>query len=311
MSNSDGFLPALLGVIAAGLLALVGNAVWVDPFRVFGEGRGHHLCPSGWLAGVERVQKPLILAFRRPEVALIGSSKVMQGFDERDAAVVFRGARVANLGMAAADMRVVLDMAGRALRTPSMRQLWIGLDFGMLAPQDAAPALATADGTSRWERLRRGVLSAEALKAAVSMRIGDCDVPRLSGWGFNVGRVDRRGDGVAVRRQVLATLAPLKEPGRRVQAEAAALGGLRALAGAAQRRGVRLVLFHSPVSADYRRLLEAEGLVAAERSWRRQVAGLPGVTLVEVRPQAFYDLTHYRPEVGRTILMTGQAIMSR
>jgi hypothetical protein len=112
----------------------------------------------------------------------------------------------------------------------------------------------------------------------------------------------------------------------------ARLALLGALLREARQRGVRVVLFRNPSHPRYPGLLQEAALEEAHRRWRgdvRAIAAAAGDGVVFIEPpeaalaaassveacrsagQApqcpFYDITHYRPWVGRRILEQGAA----
>ncbi|MBL8386145.1 MAG: hypothetical protein JNM90_23885 [Burkholderiales bacterium] len=329
---------ALATLVAAALANLV-----VDPMGIFFAAR---------LPGVNRykpevlnywhIALPLRAHLVRPQVAVLGSSRVLAGIDTRELA----GDRpAANLGLPGATLCDVADAFEVAAAGGRLERVVIGLDFFA-----ANAARIPADCGLRealhhpWRLLVKTTFSSDTLNASLKTATKQHRVdpaiwqPTAHGTALiDPGHTARRGgmrrmfgeiediyarDYYLVRPACRFELAP-------TEAARAGLEHLRRLLRGAHARGVEVRMFFSPEHARLIGLARAAGLIDAYRAWLRAVdavnreeaarAGRSPFVLIYpfdpawvgepvpaagdlTEPRHFIDGSHYTPAVGRRIV---------
>jgi hypothetical protein len=320
------FLIHLLAAALAGATLLLSATFLVDPLGQLPGGGG--FCAEG--IKDEESAKALVPATRRPLELFLGSSRVARGIAGDDARAL-AGPRVANLALNAGTLEEIDMMARNAMRLAPVKRIWIGLDFVMWFPdrRGARPLRRPRSGLSpEIAGLRYGLFDIAAVRATLSVAFDAelCRRPPLDRDGFSlrsssVGRspgeearrFDWRGSLEGLRDSVRADGDRLETHYR------AELARLSALVEAADARGVETIIFLAPLHPLNLRAIEEAGLGPLHRRWRDDVAlaAAPGrlvdltgpwpVSSACLRSSApdcpFHDLTHYRPAVGRQILL--------
>lgn len=293
------------------------------------------LCAPGIPAMDERFAKPLMLRVRQPADVLVGSSRVGLGFSPQ----AFRGANAANLGLSAASFAEVDTVARAAAAEPSVRRIWLGMDFGILIQHAAQRPSIRDPGASlepRWAAVRYGLFEQRAVRAAVLMLVSprQCAHPAFNAAGFAARPADlNRSEELERRGREMMVRSFARDDASRFRLYSERLAELDRLFADLRRRQVKLVIFLSPTSARYRDVLAEAGLAPLYRRWRRDAARLArrhGATFVEsdsdrfLAPIArqtcvassvdrclFLDTTHYRPAVGDAIVRAALAAERR
>lgn len=174
MSSSRAFLRAFLGLVAAGVLAALGMTLLVDPYGVLAPTIGTPtLCPPGNKSGLARQSKLLVPAAIRPRTVLLGTSRVMLGFDA--AALERLGPDGANMGVENAQPRDFVDQARAATAWGKVERAYIGADFAAFLGRAAPPLPPAPDPRAgpRLAVLADGLFSIDAVRAAI-LALRDC-----------------------------------------------------------------------------------------------------------------------------------------
>ena len=330
MSSSSLSPTAFLGhVFAAALLGaapLLFATYLVDPLGQIPGGGG--LCAEG--IKIPERAKPIIAAARHPQELFLGSSRVLHGIAGDDARAL-AGPRAANLALVGASLEEVDLLARNALQVAPVARIWIGLDFAMWLPRrgDARPLRQPRPGLSaNAAGLRYALFDTAAIRAALSAARSPelCRRPRYDQDGFSLRPAsgDRTPSGEARRFAWRALVPNLRsragsDAARLETHYRAQLARLSALVEAADASGVETVLFLAPLHPLNLRAIEEAGLGPLHRRWRGDVAVAAGpgrlvdltgplpVSPACLRSSApdcpFRDLTHYRPAVGRQIIL--------
>lgn len=301
------------------------------------------LVAGGWPGGIcapgiksmdDRTLKPVMAAVHRPDQIILGSSRVVRGFDSR-------GLRpedgvVLNLGMTGATMTDIDVLARGAVDAAPIRRVWIGLDFGAVAFADTSlidPSRPDPFAGSRSTALRHGLLSPEALKATLGLARypGACAMPPFDARAF----LNPVAHDSAPPRAVLPD-GPTRTrllrswrlaPARRGANYAARMAELDRLLLHLHDRGVEVVLYRSPSHPAYDALVAEAGLAPLHRHWQAdtdRIAARFGLVLIAADAPDFLselqmagcsgdradcvfdDAVHFRPEVGAAILRAGR-----
>lgn len=342
MSNSSAraFLAAFAATGAAIFAAALLLTALVDPTGLAAAAwpEKPQLCTPG-LRG-SSAPRAAVAAIGAPDALLVGNSRVQAGFTAADVRQLL-GGRAANLGIAGASFEDIDLVVRHAVRDASPRTVWIGVDFGNFFSSqppraDIAAAVQAIEGKGRFALFRQGVANAEVIEAALAtlLRPGACARPEVDLAGFaNPGAAELYGmtkdparfaAAAGVQREVHRWLAAAdrgrveKLYARRVRMLERLLADLRA-------RDIQVVLFKGPIHPRLEQIVAQQGLARPYARWREDMevvaarfavqvvelaeeqvhrSGEPAACATESRPPAcpFYDLTHYRPWVGRMIL---------
>lgn len=343
MSSSDPaaagrrFVVTTLGSVVAMLGAIVAATAATDPTGLLvAGGWAPGLCAPGVKVMDDRDLKPVMSAVHRPDGIILGSSRVVRGFDGQG--LNPEDGMVLNLGMTGATMTDIDALARKAVDEAPVRRVWIGLDFGAVAMAEPAltdmPRPEPRGVDPRLASLRRGLFSPEALKATLGLlrHPGACRAPPFDARGFV-----RPGPGEpAGPRAVLPDAAARARlfrvwrltPARRDALYAARMETLERLLVHLRGRGIAVVLYRSPSHPAYDALVAEAGLGPLHRRWQAdtgRLAARRGVVLVAADAPgfvsgidmpacpgaradcAFHDAVHFRPVVGAAILRRGRA----
>jgi hypothetical protein len=296
------------------------------------------LCAPG-IAIPDRDSKALLPRFTAPREILLGTSRVAVGFADWDADRLLRPP-VLNLGVRAATLADVRHLLNEAIAAGALERAWLGLDFGMFQSELQPPALTSAASEPRTlTALRHGLADPRVVRRALAQLVDrrDCRLPPHSVRGFrnlpkSVGREavtppsDRLVAEAADREWRLTQIAAA-DPVARGRVYRTRLRMLEEMIAYARRHRVELVLFLNPSDRGFHRLVDRAGLRASHERWRTDTAALArrhGLILVDLAEMPnlprtpacggascdFFDLTHYRPHVGRYILHRGVAALA-
>ena len=340
MSSSDPaagrrFVIVTLTAAAVMLGGAIAATAFTDPTGLLGAGGWPGgICAPGIKSMDDRTLKPVMTAVHQPDQIILGSSRVVRGFD-------FRGLRpedgvVLNLGMTGATMTDIDTLARGAVDAAPIRRIWIGLDFGAVAFADTSlvepsrPDPLPGFGSAA---LRHGLLSPGALKATLDLagHPGACARPPFDARGFiNPVAGDSPRPRAALpdgptRTRLLRSWR--LAPARRDANYAARMAELDRLLLHLNERGVDVVLYRSPSHPAYDALVAEAGLAALYRRWQAdtdRIAARFGLVLIpadapdflpelqvagcrgDLADCAFDDAVHFRPEVGAAILRAGR-----
>lgn len=230
-----------------GAFALLITACWLlDPLGVLRPVLGGPtLCAAGIKSGSAVSFAPLVAVARHPQSIVLGSSRVLNGFDTR-ALAALRG-RAANLGVQGAtiaEMHELLDLAQSRAR---LRRVIIGVDLGMVLLDDAPSRLTSVDAAASDTAIayRHGLFGRDALLATLR-NAHRCRAPPFG------------ADGTLASWQPV----PLRENAARI---------------ALRRSFVRIGRGDTPMSMTIeRRLVELEALIADARAGGAKVSILLG-----------------------------------
>jgi hypothetical protein len=325
------FLRLFAGAAAAAAALALGLTYAVDPLGLLHGEESSLLCAPGIEFHEERQVKLLLAAVHRPDEIVLGSSRVQGGFDQ--AAVEQRvGGRVANLAVAGAAIADIDLLARTAVERAPIRRIWIGLDFGaFVQPAPAASMLrAPPDLPPDLLAWRAGLLDPVAVEGAVTALVDPrrCRAPEMTAMGFQARAYQAHaGSGEAPSRRWRDHMdrAWRLQPETRQQRYDHALARIDALAEHFRARGVRLVLFLSPVHPDYASSIAGAELAPLYARWRRDLQALArrrGAQLLltdtpDFLPSAeaacpgarrdclFNDPIHFRPILGDAIIAEG------
>lgn len=341
MSSSDPvaagrrFLIVTLATTALLLGGIIAATALTDPTGLLAAGGwSGGICAPGVKSMDDRTLKPVMAAVHRPDQIILGSSRVVRGFDAR-------GLRpedgvVLNLGMTGATMTDIDAIARGAVEEAPIRRIWIGLDFGAVAMAETSlidPSRPEPFVGSRSASLRHGLLSPEALKATLGLarHPAACATPPFDARAFVnplAGDLTRPRAALPdgpTRARVLRSWR--LAPARRGAVYAARMAELDRLLLHLHDHGVDVVLYRSPSHPAYDALVAEAGLAPLHRRWQAdtdRLAARFGLVLIAadapdflselevprcsgVRTDcAFDDAVHFRPEVGAAILRAGR-----
>lgn len=323
-----------LAALAAAILLLT----WaVDPTGLIqASGVPGTLCRPGIRTEDERFVKPQLLRVRQPEEIILGSSRAANGF--RPAA--FAGRNVANLGFKAQSLDEIDALARYAANRGSVRRLWIGLDFGAFMERENRReplAFPSAGLGPRLAALRYGLFDQRALKSTVlwTLSPGSCRAPPVDPAGFQVDDSPPAPQSAAYN-DLLRTLTIrlwTQPAAERDRLYAVRRGRFGRLLGHLAARDKAVILYLSPMTPGFRRVVAKMGLADDYRRWRadmRLLAERHGAVLVESdTPEflaaipvdhcpalgrtdcLFMDIGHFRPETGAAIVRAGRSQLPR
>jgi hypothetical protein len=271
---------ALALVSAFGLAC---GASWiVDPF---GSSRsllgGPSLCAAGVKSGSPHRHAPLIIVSRRPDTIVLGSSRVLNGFDQ--AALVALGGNAANLGMPGAtiiEMQALLDLAQSRNR---LRHVVIGIDPGMvmLPPRPSQLAHIDASTPNTVIAIRHGLIGRDAMIAALR-HAHRCRSPQFhpNGSMNHMAFAPLPADeaSIALRR----TVAPLR-PSRANAGGAMTtqLAKIDALISDAAKDGARITMILGPHRSGWNAAIAQAGLATENARFRADIAAIASIRNVQ------------------------------
>lgn len=332
------FLAVLFAAFALMLAGILAATALIDPTGL--------LVGAGWprgacAAGLKDPRSVEVLGARtrlfQPDEILVGSSRVMRGFED-DGFTADGRTRAISLGYSGAGMADIDGMVRDAVAGAPVQRVWIGLDFGafVLTDRPHYPARGGGSPAPRRDAILTGLLSPDALQATLNVLLhpGLCDAPPYDARGFaNPDAPLLKGTdpavlpGPAARSRILASW-------RRGEADRETLyrrerDRFTRLLAELKRRDIAVILFVGPTHPAYDRLVTEAGLGDLRARWRADITRIvdeQGAVLVAAdwpdfldglpdRPVgcdvhavdcAFYDATHFRPFVGAAIAREGR-----
>jgi hypothetical protein len=333
------FLVVLFTAFALMLGGIVAATAVVDPTGL--------LVGAGWREGVcapglKDAQNPVFMGARsrlfQPTEIIVGSSRVMRGFEHDDLAAG-DGTSAISLGFTAASMADIDGIVRDAIAEAPIERVWIGLDFGAFVLTDRARYPARVDDRSpspRGDAVAVGLLSPEALQATLNVLLhpGLCRSPPYDARGFThpdappLTATDRAvlPDATARAR----TLSAWQQGGAdRETLYRGEMDRFTRLLAELKRRDIAVIVYVGPTHPAYDSLVDEAGLSVFRVGWRADIARIAaeqGAVLVAAdRPDflatlpdlpsgcaaapaecAFHDATHFRPFVGAAILREGR-----
>jgi hypothetical protein len=325
MPSSRRFLIWFAGTLAIGLFLLGSAAVLADPRGIFVRAwpGAPRLCEPGLYVDA-REAKPYLPALAPPREALFGTSRVMVGFSEHDAAALL-GRDTLNLAVPDVKMAEVALLFDEAAAAGTLKRAWIGLDFSMFRGGGSVQFSRPRPLPRLIFTLRYGILDPAVLRGAVGRFFHRCAIqatmqgfaPPDAQWDWPAAQEE-----AAQRAEAWRTLARSGSP-IATKSYRAQVAQLRLLAASARRRGIALIVFVSPSPPLLGRAMASGGLMEDQRTWRRdveQAARAGGAVFLDASGKApedciseqdarcaFVDLTHFRPFIGRRILEAGLA----
>lgn len=331
MSSSDErarrFLYRFAVAVGSGILLLL-TATWAfDPYGQLGA----PICRAGIKVESDTSRMLIVLA-RKPREILVGNSRVARGFEGEDARALL-GTDVANLGLPGALFEDADGVARMAIDRSSIDRLWLAVDFGMFvrdqptrrrfsAPPDWLPSTIAI----WWYGLFHPQAGQDAVRSGRPWRA--CRSPHWDRSGFltPAGRealdessswANLQWRAAGIRREMTRARGGLDAHPAAYRLE---LARLERLIEDVSNRGIEMILVINPSHPSYFDAVRAAGLGDMETQWRTDLSRLAAgrSKVIQIQPDLpetctrsvhepcpFYDATHYRPAVGRTILEAG------
>ncbi len=324
MSSSRGFVRIFAGLAGTGVLAALALTLAVDPYGAIAPAFGlPSACAPGIKSGLARQAKVLVPAMAQPRTIVMGTSRVMLGFDQP--ALALLGPRGVNLGVENAQPRDFLALAHGAGQWSKVETVYIGIDYTSFYGRETPPLPEPAQPSvgRRTAVLAGGLFSIDAVRAAL-LALRDCS-PRFAANGAPAwregrpvwlsGQANQTPGMVAImagRTDGIATGDALRQ--RESQ--------FRATLALWRRHGARTVVFVAPYDEAVREHLEAQGqgqLMARWLSVTAAIAQEEGAEFADFTSQAaiaalgiadcpdggigchFYDHIHYDNVTGRAL----------
>ncbi len=312
------------GLVALVVLGVLGslNAL-VDPFGMFGAPvlRGFNANKAA-VSKYIRFSKPLSVISQRPEILLLGTSRLQYGIDPD----ILSGAhqRAYNFGIPAMTMHEAEAFGLHAIRTAPLREMVIGLDmfsFGSHVEQQDGFDENLLRGFITPYAFFQGALSYTALQASattIQVNRADPDTIEYRLNGFRQPWDRSHEDVIEGIRESVVEYATDPALYRDFTLDSDALAGLERLIEAAQADGVLVRMFISPIHASLTETVHALGLWPQLEAWKAALAeigerhdvelydfsGYNEVTTVPVdrAVEYYFDASHYWPRVGERIM---------
>lgn len=325
-SNKSRFWQTLI-LASVSMIALLIAASWsLDPFgtRVTVIG-GPAICAPGIKSGSAVAFAPLVAIARRPETIVLGSSRVLNGFDSK-ALTHFSGPS-ANLGVAAVQIGEMHQLFDLAQSRGKLRHMIIGVDLGMFLVRKSPSRLVAVN--PNWSNTQiawvHGVAGRDALSATLR-NVHRCRSPQFWIDGSPMAVPGTKLSEDAVERALRRAFARMSRPD--LQSIKDRLAEFEMLVADARRRGVRVTLFIGPHRPNWAKHAAAAGLADTEAAVNRNIADISAqhsASLIETNTTAFatraglarcadgttschfIDATHYAPTFGRAIAATIEA----
>ncbi|MEQ1687133.1 MAG: hypothetical protein ABL874_00995 [Sphingopyxis sp.] len=313
------FFATLAGVITFAAIIIYGHTYVTDPFAIVHPDQPHRmLCAdASFSSDFDLELKPLILHYRSPEAVFIGSSKVSIGFDAQSVGNEMQ-LKVANLGVVGGDLRIIEALVKQSADTPSVQQIWIGVDYGTFTINEniRRPILKPEDRFGdNADRFIYGVVDTAPVMLAWHSLVQEehCGLAVDPATGSYL-EARQRPAGEVELENLATTLLAGSNPQTRFNRIARLVNLVRLV----KTSGKQLILFIPPNNPDVSRMLERKGARQNYDEWRRQIHSLGqrfSVPVVDNRNDAgteyprsaFHDLTHFRPNVGDDIVRAGLA----
>lgn len=312
------FVRAFAAGIVASVVLLVALVLVVDPV---GAGPGNALCAQGAKTTEGIYAKPLLPGIRQPQTVVMGTSRIQFGFDSAALDVLQVDGPTANLGIPAALPSDWQTLGAAVLQNARHPVIYIGVDFSSAYQRANAPLVPQPGNVvaRTFARLRGAWFSNQALQILPDA-LPLCEVGYHADGTFapevdvhstmlgNLHTTERMRTGV--RSVYTAGLV-----GQRL----AEIGGLLRQW---NRAGAKVVVFSAPYRPEAMQAYREEGLAETFTLYHQrlqQIALANGAAFVDFRsPQAiadldlapcpqggigchYYDLIHYRPELGRAM----------
>jgi hypothetical protein len=309
-ASARGFLGGFAAAAAAALALWIGAVLAFDPFLAFGTRMlpASVIKPTSRMLGDEQLIKDHLFLRRRPETAIIGSSRSAYGIDPGRGALASEKAY--NLAMLGATLTELEGLAGFARANRShVRRLVVGIDHYMFFRPDTLPADAAQVRIRRMEEghgplpipLRHPQTFLMSTKLASTME----DI--LSNWRRrdNLGEADGNGFMHGTYRFRIAdrsrtfeiTLRDLLGQGWYAAPDEARIAQrLRRVAGMIRQTcqaGIRVDALFSPEHAMLHEAAVNAGQQARREQLRRDMARLMGLLATEMP-----DCLRYRDASG-------------
>jgi len=316
------FFAALLATAALALLLLAATLLIVDPL---GNGNGNPLCPAGAKDTNARAAKALVLSRLHPRAIVLGTSRVMIGFD-RAALTELGGEDTVNLGVSNGHFSDYRILAEGALAGGRLRTAYFGVDFASLR-DPIVPQPAPSPPASRYAQWRLAYASMDSLHGLITAlpncrpRIRKEGSPVSASWPGLRGPEELASSKEQVRRRFLRRKAWLDMRGTGHFDER--LDEFSHLIDRLQANGVEVVLFSAPNRKELLDAVDDAGLRSYLSLWHtkmKRFASNKGVRFVDFSsgpenaalglpacPSGgngchYLDLTHYKPEVARAMV---------
>lgn len=337
MSSSDSprrFLAWFGGAFFAALAVLLLLTALVDPRGLVAQAFPGfpRPCTRGMIHD-DRAAKRALPDLRNASEAFLGNSRVAAGFAAEDVREALPGQAI-NLAINAATLPEMADHLDRLLRRTEVRRVWVALDFGMFNKAEGGRE-TIAHLPPTLHALRYGVADFVAARHALrNLASSGCRAPRIGLGGFIESGRGGHPDAVSLDRAGLARSVPamaarfrqaLGDDGaRRARDYRMNMALVGAMADAARRRGVTLVLYVPPSHPAFFEALGRAGSDDEYRMWQadlaRRFGGRQGVVFRDFSGAGaalvgtgrcstegkdgcpFYDPVHFRTFVGALII---------
>lgn len=322
----------LLLLFAVGLLL-----TWIrDPLGILGTRRAlPQLCADGIKTGQDRLAIPALAMRTKAEFIVTGTSRVKRGI-VREHWREYVGAASVNLAMSGQTMDEAHRMIAPLLRRPGLRELWIGLDFGMFygpAPVARVAPIGESSNSTSWAVYRAGLFHLPAIREALLSiaSVRSCRAPLRGVDGFLDGLTTEQLDTHAwdvIGPMGRGTARYVGSGPRVLPLYRERLDLLVDLVRQAAKYHVRVKLFINPSAPGYAAALEVAGVSEVMTRWRADIARIAAAAATDGQLQFvdfsvlpppvqegepvcrsaaqescdFFDLTHYRPHIGRRII---------
>ncbi|QDU97671.1 hypothetical protein [Lignipirellula cremea] len=311
-------LYAMLGAITCVLAAVLLTAIG-DPSGVSKGDKKHGAGPFE--------SAPRLVLDRRPTAILLGNSRVIRGFDHHD----FPEGTI-NLGHSAVALPGVILLLNKAMKSPDLQKVWLGIDFGMFCMpdqhrqefefelnRDQDPTWASRLGAIRPSRIRAALLDAAGLSNPESKDRDPDGFQKPGRRPVNIKAGQALTPPLLAQHAAITGTIAQERYQERLNMLTAALQKLAA-------RNVQVNLFINPSHPLYFEALEKLEILDDYKRMQVDIEqivdqiGDPHVSLIDFSTRyartnllpgesdssldsdpPFYDLVHYQPSVGKEI----------
>jgi hypothetical protein len=317
------FLRHFFGAIAVTMVLVGAFDYAIDPFDLWDAPRLERINTIKSIGNV-RFVKPLQVEVRRPETVILGSSRTLYGLDPRDFP---NPEQTYNFGVHALTATTMRGYGAHILADTSARQLVIELGFFEFnSRQSATPSYdnAVLGRAALLRALPIVLFSQEALgrsgRTITDSRKGAKVFNRSDGFAYF--RLDTAKDPVGEFLTVVEQFAHIDQLYGGFEGFERPMAEYRELLAAAKAKGVDVVSFISPEHASLLVAIDRNGLWPLYKAWERRLvevsaaAGAPlwdfsgynayTVTPLEDGYHTHFDASHFRPELGRLMLVRMQ-----
>jgi hypothetical protein len=328
-----------LTITLASALGLVILLTWiVDPLGILRDDRGFPMfCADGIKTTNDRASVPLLPIKTDFNQVIIGSSRIKHGFTPETFQIGNDGKAI-NLGIAGLHITEAYRLLIPLIKFEKLEVLSIGLDFGMFATARSRRTKIKQrnnDSSTLWQSYRIGMLSFIAWRETIHVlkRNHSCLKPIRNYNGFNTDKGSRHHKERRpkdTKRQELRILKRYSQT-KYFQPESYQfnLNLLKQLIDESAKHSVQIRLFINPSHPRRFELLQQTNHLDKYRQWERDlqtiIQGAQNTTLPPQfwnfsnwhsrsdfmplgcydnfsPPCPFFDLTHYRPQVGAQIM---------